>query len=92
MNAEILKNLIKEEIKSILKEGENEHQNYMFFQNLKTIHHAVGEMLQMNPAQIDQMLSEGHGWAADHIATSADDIGEVYHFLKANATKEINQY
>jgi hypothetical protein len=63
-----------------------ETTNYMFFQNLKTIHHAIGEMLNMDPSQIDQMLSNGHGWAVDHIATSADDVEEVYHFLTSNSS------
>ena len=58
--------------------------NYMFFQNLKTIHHAIGELLEMDPAKIDQLLSDGHAWAVDHIATSADDVEEVYHFLSSN--------
>lgn len=92
MNKDILKKLIKEEIKSLLKEGEGEQQNYMFFQNLKTIHHAVGELLQMDPAQVDQMLSNGHNWASDHIATSADDVEEVYHFFEGLKNKEINNY
>jgi len=61
-----------------------ETTNYMFFQNLKTIHHAIGELLNMDHSQIDQMLSNGHGWAVDHIATSADDVEEVYHFLTSN--------
>ena len=56
-------------------------QNYMFFQNLKTIHHAIGELLKMDPTRVDSMLSDGHAWAVDHIATSADDVEEVYHFL-----------
>jgi len=56
-------------------------QNYMFFQNLKTIHHAVGELLKMDPTRVDSMLSDGHAWAVDHISTSADDVEEVYHFL-----------
>jgi hypothetical protein len=63
-----------------------ETTNYMFFQNLKTIHHAIGELLNMDPSQIDQMLSNGHGWAVDHIATSADDVEEVYHFLTSNSS------
>ena len=58
-----------------------EPQNYMFFQNLQTIQHAVEELLNMDPAQIDAMLNNGHAWAVDHIATSADDVEEVYHFL-----------
>ena len=55
--------------------------NYMFFQNLKTIHHAVGELLKMDPEHVDHTLTDGHSWAVDHIATSADDVEEVYHFL-----------
>jgi hypothetical protein len=57
----------------------------MFFQNLKTMHHAIGELLNMDHSQIDQLLSNGHGWAVDHIATSADDVEEVYHFLTSNS-------
>lgn len=55
--------------------------NYMFFQNLKTIHHAIGELLKMDPTHVDTTLTNGHSWAVDHIATSADDVEEVYHFL-----------
>jgi len=53
----------------------------MFFQNLKTIHHAVGELLEMDPHKVDQLLNNGHAWAVDHISTSADDVEEVYHCL-----------
>jgi len=53
----------------------------MFFQNLKTIKKMVDAMLQMDPRQVDQMLSNGHGWAVDHIATSKDDVEEVGGFL-----------
>ena len=56
-------------------------QNYMFFQNLKTLHHAVGELLKMDPAALDALLNDGHDWAVDHITTSADDVEEVYHFV-----------
>jgi hypothetical protein len=65
-----------------------EMQNYMFFQNLQTIQNAVEELLSMDPAQIDAMLSNGHAWAVDHITTSADDVEEVYHFLTSNIDHE----
>ena len=68
----------------LTKEGENESNNYMFWQNLKTIHHASGELLAMNQEEIDTMVANGHAWAVDHIATSSDDIEEVYHFMEAN--------
>lgn len=67
---------------------DTESNNYMFFQNLKTIHHAVGELLKMDPAQLDSMLNDGHGWAIDHITTSADDVEEVYHFVTSNLGHE----
>lgn len=64
-------------------EGHEDHemQNYMFFQNLYTLKNAIEELLELDPQKVDHILSDGHGWALDHIATSADDIEEVYHFL-----------
>ena len=63
---------------------DKETTNYMFFQNLKTIQHAVTELLEMDPMQIDKLLTNGHAWAVDHITTSADDVEEVYHFITTN--------
>lgn len=62
-----------------------ESHNYMFWQNLKTIHHAASELLGMDKTKIDSLIANGHAWAVDHIATSSDDIEEVYHFLESNA-------
>jgi hypothetical protein len=55
--------------------------NYMFFGNLKIIKKYVDAMLQMDPRQVQNILSNGHDWAADHVATSKDDIQEVGDFL-----------
>ena len=73
-----LQQLIKEEISKTLNEDKD---NYMFFQNLKTIRDAVDEMLSLDPAMVDMVLSDGHDWANDHIATSKDDVEEVKNFL-----------
>lgn len=62
-------------------EGEHESNNYMFWSSLKTIQHASKELLKMDYGSVDMLLNDGHGWALDHIATSADDMEEVYHFL-----------
>jgi hypothetical protein len=35
----------------------------------------------MDESQVDEILSNGHAWAADHIATSKDDVEEVLNFL-----------
>lgn len=64
--------------------GLKEHQdtqNYMFFGNLQTIKRLVDEMLQMDESKVDAILSNGHNWALDHIATSKDDVEEVFNFL-----------
>jgi hypothetical protein len=82
-NKSEMKNLITEKLHEMVQEGHNEFQNYMFFNNLKTIKEAIDELLQMDAHAVDQLLSDGHNWALDHLATSADDIEEVYHFLNA---------
>jgi len=58
-----------------------ELKNYMFFGNLKTIKRCIDKMMSMDPSMVDQILSDGHNWAEDHIATSKDDIEEVCSFL-----------
>ena len=90
MNNNTLKKLIKEEIRSILREGEHEQQNYMFFQNLHTIKRMVEKMLTLNPQEVDALLSNGHAWAVDHISTSADDVGEVGTWLCNELSHEMN--
>ncbi len=73
--------------------GLKEHQeteNYMFFGNLKTIKRLVDEMLEMDESMIDSMLSDGHNWAVDHIATSKDDVEEVFNFLAGHSSPEKN--
>lgn len=59
----------------------HELDNYMFFQNLHTLKNAIDELMELDPHEVDQILTNGHGWALDHIATSVDDVEEVYHFL-----------
>ena len=59
----------------------SEAGHYMFFGNLKIIKKYVDAMLQMNPDQVQEILSNGHDWAADHVATSKDDVQEVGDFL-----------
>lgn len=67
-----------------LEEGhEHDVTNYMFFANLETIHRLSGALLQMDTHQIDQMLME-HDWASDHVATSKDDIEEVFNWVSSN--------
>lgn len=75
---------------SSMKENCGETSNYMFFGNLKTIKRLVDEMLEMDEAKVDAMLSDGHNWAVDHIATSKDDVEEVFNFLAGHDSLEDN--
>ena len=86
-----MKNLIKtfesfdhnSELGNIEIEHESHHEvnHYMFFGNLETIKRYVDAMLEMDPMTVNELLDNGHDWAADHIATSKDDIEEVANFL-----------
>jgi hypothetical protein len=78
LEANLEKNL---EGNNMMNENMGESNNYMFWSSLKTIAHASGELLEMDKTMVDRILSDGHGWALDHIATSNDDMEEVYHFL-----------
>jgi len=71
-----------------------EQTNYMFFGNLKIIKKYVDAMLQMDANQVQEILSNGHDWAADHIATSKDDVQEVGDFLmnEMHHGDEMNSY
>ena len=68
----------RSELRQLIKE---ELGRYMFFENLKIIKKAVDEMLELDEKMVDGILASGHDWAEDHIATSKDDVEEVYNFL-----------
>lgn len=72
-----------------LKENQDSN-NYMFFANLQTIKRLVDGMLEMEESKVDAILSDGHGWALDHIATSKDDVEEVFNFLASHESEEHN--
>jgi hypothetical protein len=55
---------------------DDRNPNYMVIQNLKTVIEQSKEMLEILS---DSELEE---WAKDHIATSKDDIEEVYNYIK----------
>lgn len=74
-------------MKNKLKEDCGEMTNYMFFQNLKTMKHAIDEILSMDATELDEIITQ-HNWALDHITKAADDVEEVYHFLEDGAGME----
>ena len=67
------------ELYNNISEG-SETKNYMFFSDLKTIKRLVDELLSMDESKLDEILEE-HNWALEHVATSKDDIEEVFNFF-----------
>jgi hypothetical protein len=67
---------------SIDHDSQHQTENYMFFGNLETIKRLCETLLEMDPIAVDNILKSGHGWAVDHIATSKDDVEEVFNFIK----------
>jgi hypothetical protein len=49
-------------------------------------------MLEMDESKVDRILSDGHNWALDHIATSKDDVEEVFNFLASHESDEDHGY
>lgn len=75
---------------SKILEENHELENYMFFANLENMQRMIRELLKMDKSKVDSILCNGHNWAADHIATSKDDIEEVYNFLMTHDKKPID--
>lgn len=69
-------------------ESSGKMEHYMFFQNLKTIKHNIEEILSMDPSKVNAMISDGHDWAEDHIATAKDDVQEVADWARAGIEEE----
>jgi hypothetical protein len=60
--------------------GELKHN--MFFNDVFSIYQSACELLEMDDNTVDALLSDGHGWALDHIATANSQLESVYHFLE----------
>ena len=75
----------------LLKE---ETENYMFFQNLKTMKSCIDELLDMNESDIDAMLSKGHDWANDHVSGAKTSLEQVCNWIKnsSNKNESINNW
>lgn len=64
------------------------NDNYMFFANLQHIVRMASEIQDMDESKIDEMLTDGHDWANDHISKSMESIEHVYNFLLSSMEEE----
>jgi len=64
--------------------SEDHSGNYMFFANLKSIKEMCEEITSLDSTDIDDLLNDGHGWAADHISAAKENIQQDYDFIKTS--------
>ena len=69
-----------------------EFKNYMFFANLKQIARDIDKIMSLDKKQIDEMISNGHDWAGEHVTTAKDDIEEVTNFLLGHLSEGDKPY
>jgi hypothetical protein len=79
-----LNELIKKHLKSIKEQ--QEMPNYMFFSNLEQIKRQCELLLELDHHMIDEILTNGHDWADDHISSAKENIDQVFDFMM-NETK-----
>lgn len=72
-------------IKRVLSEQESER--YMFFSNLEQMRRQCDLLLDLDKDMVEEILSNGHDWAQDHIAESKNNLDQVFDFLM-NETKK----
>jgi len=65
-------------IKKVLKE---ESERYMFFSNLEQMRRQCGLLLDLDHNMVEEILSNGHDWAQDHIAEAKNNMDQVFDFL-----------
>jgi hypothetical protein len=64
--------------------GENELKNAMFFNDVFNIYNSVSELLSACDETIDELLSDGHAWAVEHLTTATTNMQNIHQFLKGN--------
>jgi len=73
-----LKKILSEQIEEVKKDG-----TYMVLSNLVNMKNDIEKILNFkHHPGFDKLITGEHAWAADHIATSKDDIEEVANFME----------
>ena len=66
-------------VRRVMKEQES--PNYMFFSNLEQIIRQANLLLELNQEKVDEILLDGHDWAADHITVAKENLDQVFDFM-----------
>jgi hypothetical protein len=90
VNESQLAKLVKKLQKNKLNEGNDMGvENYMFFSNLEQMNRQTSMLMELDQNQVDNILKDGHDWAADHIAEAKNNMDQVFDFMM-NTIKEPN--
>ena len=82
VNESQLAKLVKKLQKSKLNEGNDMGvENYMFFGNLEQMNRQTQMLLELDAQMVDNILKDGHDWAADHIAEAKNNMDQVFDFM-----------
>ena len=81
--------LTEKDLSRIIKKvmNEQESERYMFFSNLQQMRRQCDLLLNLDKGMVEEILSNGHDWAQDHIAEAKNNIDQVFDFLM-NETKK----
>ena len=78
---------LKKIVNKVLREQES--PNYMFFSNLEQIARQAKLLLELDPRIVDEILTNGHDWADDHVTVAKENIDQVFDFMM-NETKRMD--
>jgi len=62
-------------------DSEEHDTRYMFFSNLEQMMRQARMLLQMDEDMLEDLLNNGHDWAADHIAEAKNNMDQVFDFI-----------
>ncbi len=69
-------------VKKIVNESDyGKIKNYMFFSNLEQMIRQAQLLLELDPMQVEELLSNGHDWADDHITVAKENLDQVFDFM-----------
>ena len=69
-------------VKKIVNEADHgKIKNYMFFSNLEQMIRQAQLLLELDPMQVEELLSNGHDWADDHVTVAKENLSQVFDFM-----------
>jgi hypothetical protein len=74
-----IEQLIREQLIKLSEQKES--PNYMFFSNLEQMIRQCNMLLELDQNRIDELLLNGHDWAADHVTVAKENMDQVFDFI-----------